>query len=139
MKSLMYTMLGSISDIIQRCHCGHHVSVSNQFISVCILSVALIDNLSCATRSQKFRRSKQPTQGITGREKNEDSTLYRQRMSKLFLTIVNNSATITNKRELGSVSSQFINMESRGTAVAIGPLEYCGSGLPITPTRGNTM
>jgi len=49
----------------------------------------------------------------------------------LFSTIIRNSGRIGYKKELG-VSAKFINMKTRGKAVAIGPLEYCGSGIPLT-------
>lgn len=60
-------------------------------------------------------------------------------MNKMFSTIVRNSATVTEKRGLGKITMQFINMDSRGTAVAIGPLEYCGCGITLVPTRGKTV
>jgi hypothetical protein len=29
------------------------------------------------------------------------------------------------------VTENFVNMKTRGKAVAIGPLEYCGNGIPL--------
>jgi len=55
------------------------------------------------------------------------------RGSKLFSTIVKNGAGPALKLKL---STRFINMKTRGKAVAIGPLEYCGSGIPMSRTRG---
>ena len=72
-------------------------------------------------------------QGIRGR-KEEDPERSELRGSKLFATIVSNSASGTAKAKMTLVS-KFINMKTRGRAVAIGPLEYCGSGIPLTIPR----
>lgn len=83
--------------------------------------------------------SKEPIEAVTCLEKDKNPEGYQKRRSKLFSTVVNNSATITAKRELGKVSLQFIKMDRRGTAVVIGPLEYCGNGIAIKSTRGKTV
>ena len=103
--------------------------VSTTLPVFCLLMISLI-----ATRSYEFRRAKPFRRGITGKE-DKDSELYQQRGAKLFLTIVNNSGAVGYKKGLG-VSEKFINFRTRGKAVAIGPLEYCGNGIPLTRSRG---
>ena len=56
---------------------------------------------------------------------------------QLFSTIVQNTATTTGKRLM--VSSAFVNMKTRGKAVSIGPLEYCGNGIPLNTTHNKVM
>jgi len=53
----------------------------------------------------------------------------------LFSTIIKNGGTIGYKKGLG-ISERFVNMKTRGKAVAIGPLEYCGNGIPLPRSRG---
>lgn len=59
------------------------------------------------------------------------------RGSKLFITIVSNAAGSGAKAT--TFCPKFVNMKTRGKAVAIGPLEYCGSGIPFNLTRGGTL
>ena len=59
------------------------------------------------------------------------------RASRLFMTIVLSAATVREKRLL--VASEFVNMKTRGRAVSIGPLEYCGNGIPLTTTHGGKV
>jgi len=83
-----------------------------------------------AIRLYGFQKTKPPCRGISGRDKDKDPILYQQHGAKLFSTIVRNSAGVAYKKEL-KVSGAFINMKTRGKAVAIGPLEYCGNGIPL--------
>ena len=47
---------------------------------------------------------------------------------------------VTNtKRFLSTETSQYIKKDSRGIAVAIGPLEYCGNGIALMPTNGSIV
>lgn len=70
--------------------------------------------------------------GFGGKDSNND---IRQR--QLFGTIISNTATKSEKRLM--VSSSFINMKTRGKAVSIGPLEYCGNGIPLKRTNKSIM
>lgn len=90
-------------------------------------------------RSKKLTKSKKFIQGISGQAKQKTTKDYGTRRAKLFSTIVNNNANISTKRSLSSEVSQYLKMNARGTAVAIGPLEYCGSGIALTPPNGNML
>jgi len=68
--------------------------------------------------------------GIGG-EKNATNTELRHQ--QLFQTIVQSAANTADKRAL--VKSEFVNMKTRGRAVSIGPLEYCGNGIPLRTTH----
>ena len=87
-------------------------------------------------RSQKVKRTKPCSQGISG-QGGELPELATQRRNKLFSTIVYNNASINAKRQASAGVSNRIKMDTRGTSVAIGPLEYCGNGIAMTPTSGN--
>jgi hypothetical protein len=88
-----------------------------------------------ALRSHQPKKPKPSRIGITG--KDNDNSLYPQQKKKLFKSIVENAAGITYKKEHGLlVHERYINPTTRGTAVAIGPLEYCGSGIPMSRPRG---
>ena len=65
---------------------------------------------------------------------------YPKRQAKLFATIVNNAASTSYKKnEVSLVAQAFISFKNRGKLVAIGPLEYCGSGIPLQKSgKGNT-
>ena len=58
---------------------------------------------------------------------------------QLFSTIVGNSATSSKKHSGVLVGMNYINIKTRGKAVAIGPLEYCGNGIPLKQNKGGTL
>ena len=58
---------------------------------------------------------------------------FELRHRQLFQTIVQSAANTAEKRVL--VKSEFVNMKTRGRAVSIGPLEYCGNGIPLKTTH----
>ena len=110
------------------------------FLSVCIYFTALLIvfvtdyNSHEFTRLHGFNRAKPFRRGIGGK-KDTDPELSQQRRAKLFSTIVQSGAGVVYKKGLG-VSKKFINWNTRGKAVAIGPLEYCGSGIPLSRSHG---
>lgn len=73
-------------------------------------------------------------EGIGGRDPNQDRADIRCR--QLFKTIVSNAGSTSEKR---LISPKFVNMKTRGKAVSIGPLEYCGSGIPLKRTNGEIL
>ena len=85
--------------------------------------------VSHITRSRKIKaRAKPHHEAISG-----DSAKCG---SKLFSKIVGNSASTTAKRSGDMGTMEYINIKTRGKAVAIGPLEYCGNGIPLKQNRG---
>ena len=66
-------------------------------------------------------------------KKDTSSDAYQVRQCQLFKTIVSNTANTTEKRNM--VSLEFINMKTQGKVVSIGPLEYCGNGIPLKKTN----
>jgi hypothetical protein len=93
--------------------------------------------LKYATRSWQIpkAKAKTPRIGISSKQTGENSGLQNQRKAKLFKRIIENGAGIAYKKGLG-VGETFVNLKTRGKAVAIGPLEYCGSGIPMMRPRG---
>lgn len=57
--------------------------------------------------------------------------LASKRRSKLFAAIVGKAATPAEKISTSLVSMKLKNTKTRGKAVVIGPLEYCGNGIPF--------
>ena len=95
----------------------------------------MLTNHQYVTRGKGFSKSKPSLKGITGK-KDEGPELSKLQGNKLFSTIVNNNAGICAKLKL---NPKFINMKTRGKAVAIGPLEYCGNGIPLSSTQGTVL
>lgn len=82
-------------------------------------------------RPKHARKSRGYCIGIGGKDATDaDPNLWEQH---LFLRIVQNTANTTEKRLM--VASAFINMKTRGRAVSIDPLEYCGNGIPLNTTH----
>ena len=73
--------------------------------------------------------------GFGGKDSNNGGIHIRNQ--QLFTTIVGNTATTTAKRIM--VSSNFVNMKTQGRAVSIGPLEYCGNGVPLKKTNQSIL
>lgn len=93
------------------------------------------------TRSEDFRRTKPYYEGISGKGKT-NSGLSQQRGTKLFTSIVTSAGGVAYKRSQGKkglcVAERFVNFKTRGKAVAIGPLEYCGNGIPLKRSGRDT-
>jgi len=68
--------------------------------------------------------------GIGGDKNATDAGI---RQHRLFQTIVQSAASVVEKRLM--VKSEFVSMKTRGRAVSIGPLEYCGNGIPLKTTH----
>jgi hypothetical protein len=97
---------------------------------------AMLTNLVKLCDRPKFpRKTRGFCIGIGGKDSNSDDIGIRQR--QLFTAIVSNTATTSEKRLM--VSSMFISMKTRGKAVSIGPLEYCGNGVPLKNTNGSIL
>ena len=76
--------------------------------------------------------------GLSGKDFKAVKKLVQERGAKLFASIVKNAGTVTTKRRLG-VSNGFVSIKTRGKAVAIGPLEYCGNDIPMKESHGATL
>ena len=131
----------SISGIIQvrkvDWHYGHHVYAFHLILirmySPCLFYLLIFITNYNFYRSQGFHSTKPFRRGISGKDKTSD--LYQQRGAKLFATIVKSSGGVQYKKGFG-VSEKFIDWKTRGKAVAIGPLEYCGNGIPLRRSGG---
>jgi len=117
------------------CPCFSENSYPYVLHIICLVIKAYQD----MARSKNVTKSKKFIQGISGQKHQETPGDYAKRRVKLFSTIVNNNANINAKRSLSTEATQYMKMGSRGTAVAIGPLEYCGSGIALTPTNGDIL
>jgi len=73
--------------------------------------------------------------GVGGKDTSDD--VYEVQQRQLSKTIVSNAATTTEKWDI--ISSKFVNMKTQGKAVSIGPLEYCGNGIPLKRTNGTVL
>lgn len=72
--------------------------------------------------------------GING---DKDAIDADMRDRQLFQTIVQSAGSTAEKRLM--VESKFVSMKTRGRAVSIGPLEYCGNGIPLKTTHKNIV
>lgn len=109
-----------------------HISIHRHNYNYMPISINLdtpSDRLKFTPRISGFCR------GIGGRDTTND--YFGMQQHQLFKTIVSNTATTSEKRTM--VSSEFINMKTRGKAVSIGPLEYCGNGIPLKNTNRAIM
>jgi len=113
------------------CHAFHqtHSRMSSCLYSILISLVYLYDRLRFASKTRGY------CTGVGGKDTSD--IMFEVRQRQLFKTIVSSTASTTEKR--GMISSKFINMKTRGKAVSIGPLEYCGNGIPLKKTNKSIL
>jgi len=95
--------------------------LSAKHTPICLIFIEHAINLVNLYNRLKFpRKTRGYCVGVGGKDTSNDA--FEDRKRHLFKTIVSNTGSTSEKRAM--ISSEFLNMKTRGKAVSIGPLEY---------------